>query len=191
MHKPMKKLLLGAAMLLFAQMGFGQSVSDNAVIPVSVTLNSILRLTVTSGGNIQFVVNTIDQYTNGIANSDQYTSSFTVSSSREFIVTMGAEDTDFIGIETGSTMPLENLRYTMTATAPAVVGDVIAGLQPLIDITAPETIVDRSGAPLNGAGGGLIYNIEWALGTVAPTLLSQNLTADIYVTNVFLNLVPQ
>lgn len=181
MHKPMKKLLLGAAMLLFAQMGFGQSVSDNAVIPVSVTLNSILRLTVTSGGNIQFVVNTIDQYTNGIANNDQYTSSFTVSSSRDFNVTMGAEDADFIGIETGATMPLVNLQYTMGGTG----GGAIAGLQPLLDITAPETIVTLA------AGGGLLYEIQWELGTVPPTLLTQSLDADIYVTNVFLNLAPQ
>ncbi|MCB9002091.1 MAG: hypothetical protein H6537_09000 [Bacteroidales bacterium] len=50
---------------LLASLAFGQAVNDQAIIPVSVTLNSILRLTVVSGGNIDFVVNTIDQYTSG------------------------------------------------------------------------------------------------------------------------------
>jgi hypothetical protein len=59
----MRKFLFGFVMLFLSQLGYGQAVNDQAVIPVSITLNSILRLTVVSGGNIDFVVNTIDQYT--------------------------------------------------------------------------------------------------------------------------------
>lgn len=183
-NRQMKKLVIGVAMLLFAQMSFGQAVKDNAVIPVSITLNSILRLTVTSGGNIQFVVNTIDQYTLGIANSDQYTTRFTVSSSRDFDVTMGAEDADFIGLETGLTMGLAFLQYTMGGTG----GGEIGGIQELVDLTTPETIVSQT------AGGQLEYEIQWELGNPAGSLadlLAANLPADIYVTNVFLNLAPQ
>ena len=179
----MRKLFFAAAMLLLSQAGFGQAVKDNAVIPVSITLNSILRLTVTSGGNIQFVVNTIDQYTNGIANSAQYTTNFVVSSSRDFNVTLGAEDASFIGLETGETMDLAFLRYTMGGAG----GGTIAGIQELSDLTAPTTVVTQS------AGGNLLYEIQWELGTggSAGTLLAANLPADIYVTNVFLNLAPQ
>lgn len=178
----MKKLVLGAAMLLFAQYSFGQAVKDNAVIPVSITLNSILRLTVTSGGNIQFVVNTIDQYTNGIPNntSPQYTTKFTVSSSRDFIVSMGAEDATFTGLETGLPMDLDFLEYEMGGAGTGA----IAGVQPLLDLTAPEDIVTEA------AGGQLEYEILWALG-VNKSLLTASLPADIYVTNVFLLLAPQ
>ena len=63
----MRKLFLVAILALLSQVGFAQAVQDNAVIPVSVTINSILRLNVTSGGNIQFVFNTMAQYNAGIA----------------------------------------------------------------------------------------------------------------------------
>jgi len=174
-------------MLLFAQMGFGQAIKDNAVIPVSITLNSILRLTVTSGGNIQFVVNTIDQYTGGISNQDQYTTMFTVSSSRDFIVEMYAEDATFVGQETGLTMDLDFLRFTMAGTGPSA----LAGLNPLTAAGSATEIVGTSGTPAD-AGGQLDYEILWELGTEAGnSLLEANLPADIYITNVFLSLVPQ
>ena len=180
----MRKLFFAFTMLLLSQISFGQAVSDNAVIPVSITLNSILRLTVTSGGNIQFVVNTIDQYTNGIPTGPQYTTTFSVASSRDFNVTMGAEDATFIGIETGSTaLALSNLHYTMGGVG----AGAIAGLQPLLPLTGPETIVTTVAGP----SATNTYEIQWELGTVAPTLLSQSLDADIYVTNVFLNVAPQ
>jgi len=180
----MRRLFFAAAMLLLSQAGFGQAVKDNAVIPVSITLNSILRLTVTSGGNIQFVVNTIDQYTSGIANSAQYTTNFVVSSSRNFDVTLGAEDPNFIGLETAGSMDLAFLRFTMGGTG----GGALPGIQELSDLTTPITVVS------NTAGGNLLYEIQWELGTTGGTagsLLAANLPADIYVTNVFLNLVPQ
>ncbi|MDI3528168.1 MAG: hypothetical protein PWR03_2352 [Tenuifilum sp.] len=180
----MRKLFFAAAMLLLSQAGFGQAVKDNAVIPVSITLNSILRLTVTSGGNIQFVVNTIEQYTNGIANAPQYTTNFVVSSSRNFDVTLGAEDASFIGLETGGNMDLNFLRYTPQngTNGTGATGTTTE----LTDLSAPVTIVSRA------AGGQLDYSIEWELGTdVTNTLLAANLSADIYVTNVFLNLAPQ
>lgn len=177
----MRKILLGASLMLFSMFSFGQSVVDNAVIPVSVTLNSILRLSVTSGGNIQFVVNTIADYTGGILNSDQYDTRFTVHSSRNFDVTMGAEDANLIGLETGSNMPLTNLRYTMAGSAGP---GFIAGTNDLAVLPGVAIVTAN-------AGGNLAYIINWELGTGAATLLSQNLPADIYVTNVFLNLAPQ
>lgn len=191
----MKKFLVVAALLLTVQMSFGQAVTDNAVIPVSITLNSILRLSVTSGGNIQFVVNTIDQYENGIPNSSQYTTTFQVASSRNFEVNLGAEDQTFIGLETGSTsLALDNVGYTMGGTGS---GTPVAGLQALVALvdglgasTATTIVTGDAGAASDN-----IYEIQWELGTgTAPmntlTLLEQSLDADIYITNVFLNVVP-
>ena len=110
----MKKITLSIIALFFAgQMSFAQAVSEHAIIPVSVTLNSILRLNVVTGGNIEFVVNTIDQYTNGISNSTQYTTNFTVASSTDFDVTLMAEDATLIGSDNSAhTMTLDNIGYS-------------------------------------------------------------------------------
>jgi hypothetical protein len=185
----MRKLVLGAAMLLMAQISFGQVVSDQAVVPVSVTLNSILRLTVTSGGNIVFVVNTIAQYNGGIVNAPgRTTTNFVVSSSRDYTVTMTSENaTHFVGLESGSTdqFIIENLGYTLTG-----VGINDAGLQVL---NASRDIVDAG-----VAGGNVPYTIAWELATPAliaisgeDNLLTQSLAADVYVNNIFLTLAPQ
>lgn len=183
----MKKFLLGASLLLIAQMGFGQAVSDQAVIPVSVTLNSILRLTVTSGGNIQFVVTTVDHYTLGIGNAPRYTTSFRVSSSRDFTVTMATEHaTHFTGLEAGTAdqFLLNNVGYILTGQ-----GVNLATIQGLNN--------SRVIVPTGAAGGNKPYSIAWELGTVAgggmnaANLLTQSIPADVYVANVFLTLAPQ
>lgn len=189
-------------MLLFAQMGFGQ-VSDNAVIPVSVTLNSILRLTVTSGGNIQFVVTTIQHYTEGIYNAPRYTTNFVVSSSRDFNVNMTTEHaTYFTGLEAGTEdkFLLSNVGFTLTSSVLAADNGIQeTGLQELSQ--GNDIILAAS------AGGNLDYAIEWELATedlvgtwdgaawsgginANGSLLSQSLPADVYVTNVFLTLAP-
>lgn len=195
----MKKMIIGVAMLLFANVGFGQ-ISDNAVIPVSVTLNSILRLTVVSGGNIQFVVNTIDDYTTGITNTDRYTTRFNVASSRNFNVLLYSESTAFFGMNyestggTGNQMPLNNVGFLIenagTATA-GTGGNVTLALTALSTSTAPVlNLVNAGSSTVN------TFNIRWELGTPAAaafgsgTLLSQSLASDTYVTNVFINVVP-
>ena len=192
MHKPMKKLLLGAAMLLFAQVGFGQAVADQAVIPVSVTLNSILRLTVTSGGNIQFVVNTIDEYTNGIGNSTRYTTAFTVASSRDFDVLLNSETADLVGTDNAAnTIPADFVGYAVPDTGNGATFNADAGSEQGLTL-AQFTIVDASPA---GDVVANAFTIEWRLGTAegtmnAATLLSQSFPADNYVTNVFLVVQP-
>lgn len=193
----MKKMIIGVAMLLFANVGFGQ-ISDNAVIPVSVTLNSILRLTVVSGGNIQFVVNTIDDYTTGIANSPRYTTKFNVASSRDFNVLLYSESAAFYGMNyestggSGNQMPLNNVGYLIDnvggATGGVVSVGTVAGLS-----TATAAVLSAVKA---GSSTVNTFDIKWELGTVAntsmngQTLLQQSLTSDTYVTNVFINVVP-
>lgn len=183
----MKKLLLGCMLLLISKFGFTQMVSDQAVVPVSVTLNSILRLTVTSGGNIVFVFNTIGQYTSGIAASPRTTTTFQVSSSRRYKVTLSTENPTFVGLETGNlTFLLNNVGYTPTTVGGAIVG---AGLRVLV---ASEDITAVAGAP---AGGNHQYSLAWQVGQgAAPmngaTLAAQSLATDIYVNNIFLTLAP-
>lgn len=193
----MKKMIIGVAMLLFANVGFGQ-ISDNAVIPVSVTLNSILRLTVVSGGNIQFVVNTIDDYTTGIANSPRYTTRFNVASSRNFNVLLYSESAAFYGMNyessggTGNQMPLNNVGYVIDNVGGATgTTTSVATVTGLSTATAPVLSAVNAGSSTVNT-----FDIKWELGTVAnasmnaQTLLGQSLTSDTYVTNVFINVVP-
>lgn len=194
----MRKLLYTAVLALLSISGYGQAVNDQAIIPVSVTLNSILRLTVVSGGNIDFVVNTIDQYTNGIndtGSDTRYQTNFTVSSSQDFDVTIRADDASFLGQDDPAhTMPLDNVGFDLTesgsgdATNFTLPGAII----PLTN-TAQNIVTGIAGASAGDATKNN-FTIRWRLGTSEGTmnsnsLLEQSLDPDRYITNVFLELV--
>jgi hypothetical protein len=189
----MRKLVLGAALLLFAQFGFGQAISDQAVIPVSVTLNSILRLTIISGGNIQFVVNTIEDYDAGIANSDRYTTTFSVASSRDFDVLLNAETGNLIGTDdVANLMPVDNIGFRCPTVAGGGTFNFLT-VEPL-DVAQLALIEGRP------AGGSTTneFEILWELATpglilvntTAETLLEQSLNPDNYVVNTFIVVDP-
>ena len=102
----MKKLLLGfISLILVGQVGFSQPVSDQAIIPMAITVNSILRLNIVSGGNIEFVFNSIDAVTNGIANSTAYDTRFTVASTTNWRLDFGTDLADFTN-DAGGTINL-------------------------------------------------------------------------------------
>lgn len=195
----MKKLtILFATVMLTLTSAFAQPVSDSGVIPVGVTLNSILRLNITSGGNLEYVVNTIDQYTNGIAQNARYDTHFTVASSVDFDVTLGADAATFIGVDNAThTIPLDNLGYEVISEGTGADPTnwhlpTAAAVSALTQ--APTTVVLGDVA---GAGAGDIlqnaFVIQWRLGTIeggmnASTLLSQSITSDRYVVNAILQL---
>lgn len=199
--KAMRKLLFTLALAVLSQVSFGQAVNDQAIIPVSVTLNSILRLTVVSGGNIDFVVNTIDQYTSGINSGGadaRWQTNFTVSSSQDFDVTLQAEDATLFGQDDpGHTMLLNNIGFDLTESGSGV---------DLTNWTLPAAVLALTNVAQNivtgavGASAGDAtqnnFTIQWRLGTGEGTmnsssLLAQSLTPDRYITNVFLELVPK
>jgi len=103
----MKKVLIGFISLIFAgQVAVAQPVSDQAIIPMAITINSILRLNIVSGGNIEFVFNSIDQISTGIPNSTAYDTRFTIASSTNWTLNFGTDLTDFT--EAGAnTIPLD------------------------------------------------------------------------------------
>ena len=199
--KAMRKLLFTLALAVLSQVSFGQAVNDQAIIPVSVTLNSILRLTVVSGGNIDFVVNTIDQYTSGINSGGadaRWQTNFTVSSSQDFDVTLAAEDATLFGQDDpGHTMLLNNIGFDLTESGSGV---------DLTNWALPATVLALTNVAQNivtgavGASAGDAtqnnFTIQWRLGTSedamnGSSLLAQSLTPDRYITNVFLELVPK
>jgi hypothetical protein len=200
----MKKLSILLLSLGISILTYAQPVADNATIPVSVTLNSILRLNVTAGGNIEFAVNTLAQYTDGIANSAATTTRFTVASSVDFVVSMYAETADLGSndLAAGSTnMALDNIGYSVATngtgvqpgnyTIPAF--DAAGVPQEVLTQATTEII---TGVTQQSAGdiSKNDFSIAWELATAAVTsagsgsgsLLSQNLASDRYSTNVFL-----
>ncbi|MHC1704084.1 MAG: hypothetical protein AB9846_09280 [Tenuifilaceae bacterium] len=210
----MRKLFLGFSLLLMSQLSFGQAVDDYSIIPVSVTLNSVFRLTVVSGGNIEFVVNTIDQYTDGINSGGvdtRYHTRFTVSSSRNYNVTIKAEAANLLGSDDAThTMAVNNVGYDLISNGAGVDPDNWnitpndADGEPAQGLTAAAVvIISGQIVPATGTGAGSAtqndFSIRWRLGTgatevalntmAATSLLAQNIATDRYVTNVFLELV--
>jgi hypothetical protein len=88
----MKKVLLGLICFITLEIGvYAQPVSDNAVIPMGITLTSVLRLNVISGGNIEFVFTSVYDFQNGLA-GDMYRTNLTVESSTNWALSLYASD---------------------------------------------------------------------------------------------------
>lgn len=198
----MKKVaLLFAGIFLLVNITSSQGVDDRAVIPVAVTLNSILRLNVVSGGNIEFNFNTLADYTNGIENSEAYDTRFTVASSVHWEVVMFSEEDALIGTDLAdgsSTMDLDNIGYTVSHTGsgdPALLFIIPADTEPAA-LTNTEVAIVENGGTNAGDIDQNAFTIHWQCGTPGEgdmntaSILEQNLSADRYATNVFLILKP-
>jgi hypothetical protein len=193
----MKKLfILLAAFVLMINVASSQGVDDRAVIPVAVTLNSILRLNVVSGGNIEFNFNTLQDYTLGIANTPAYNTAFTVASSVDWEVNMYSEDPTLIGTDDGTggnTLTLDNIGYRVTKAGTGADTDYnIPSLSATVALSATETPIVGLGTTSNA--GDVLKNsfiINWRCGTQeagmnGTSILGQSVAADRYATNVFL-----
>lgn len=192
----MKKLVLGAAMLLFAHMGFGQAVNESTIIPVSVTLNAVSRLNIESGGNIKFVFTSIGDYNTGFDGSSEaiYTTTVSVASSRNFSVNMYSEAANFLPTDNAANIfSIDNLEYQLAwlgATPPLSYTSIWTQMN-----SAPTLIIDNTtdgNGGLAGDGTENRFTIHWKIGTTSNangTLLSQgNIAADHYVANIFIEL---
>ncbi|TVQ18541.1 MAG: hypothetical protein EA361_01325 [Bacteroidetes bacterium] len=198
----MKKLtFLFAGLFLMANVASSQGIDDRAVIPVAVTLNSILRLNVVSGGNIEFNFNTLADYTNGIDNSEAYDTQFNVASSVDWEVVMYSEEEDLVGTDMAdgsSVMPLDNIGYRISHTGSGVTADlyVIPSLSSTAALSNNEVAIIENGGTNAGDVGQNAFTIHWRCGTAGDgdmnpqSILEQNLSADRYATNVFLTLKP-
>ncbi len=197
----MKRItIIFSAIILSIGAAFAQPVSDHGVIPVGVTLNSILRLNITSGGNIEFVVTTIDQYNNGIVNADRYDTRFTVASSVDFDVTLTSDRSALQGVDNPThTLDLNNIGFEITSAGTGAVGTNwnFPDVHVLDPTPSPVSVIES----INGQGAGSAeqnsFIINWELGTGAQTgmngnsLLQQSVPGDRYVTNVLVDLVAQ
>lgn len=196
----MKKLtILFASVILTVSAAFSQPVSDHGVIPIGVTLNSILRLNITSGGNMEFIVSTIDQYTNGILNANRYDTHFTVASSVDFNVNLTPDQDNFVGVgDATNTLDLDNLGFTTVSEGTGADGTnwTLAAISVFANAATAVPIVTS----ISGLGAGDVaqnaFVINWEFGTknapmTATSLLAQSIPADRYVINVLVDLVAQ
>lgn len=198
----MKKIILILiASLLFGNFSYGQAVDDRTVIPVAVTLSSILRLNVVSGGNIEFNFNTLADYQNGIDNTPSYDTRFTVASSVDWDVIMYSEEAALVSTddETGTGMALDNIGYHVSSNGTLdLTTQITESIDPLAPaaLTATEIVIIGYDATTNaGDINQNDFNIHWECGTQigdmnTASILSQQLAADRYATNVFLILRP-
>lgn len=183
---------------------FGQAIADQGVIPVSVTLNQILRLNITSGGNINFVFNTINDYENGINDAGgnaQYQTTFTVASSVNYDVIMYAESANLTGTDLlSNTLSIDNIGFNVTPTGSHTVGTgeitVLPSPSALSAVQTTEIVTSVWALPGDPTNSGDItdnaFTIDWECGTSdgggmnAVSILDQSLGNDRYATNVFL-----
>jgi hypothetical protein len=177
--KIMKKfflLLVTAAMLSTAS--FAQPVSDNVVIPIGVTINSIMRLNVAQGGNIEFVFNTFDDFQAGLNSTyslTQYQTKIDMTATTNFKVFMVAE-TDLVPItgSVGADMAINVISYQLDVSGVNIAPVSLSGNLSLSSIeiancTLPTVITD----------GTIIIN--WACGVTNSVV---GYKADRYSTNV-------
>ena len=190
---------------------FAQAVDDRAVVPLSVTLNSILRLNIESGGNIEFNFNTLNQYQNGINTSydnDLYQTRLTVASSVNYDLEMGAEDSRLVSTDTVSTgggMPLGYITYQVALDDGSSFSAGSGNQLTLANSGAPTILTQiTDGTDLvsnsNGNAGDVTDNaftINWACGDgttgitdAEGSLMGSDLTGGRYSTNVFFILRP-
>jgi hypothetical protein len=179
----MKKVLLGFMVTVLLGIGAkAQPVSDNAVIPMAITVNSILRLNVVDGGNIEFVFNTLNDIANGLS-GDRYTTTITVASSSNWALSVMATTTDFFD-DGGAPLALNNVCFYLTNNGatysvgvagsntlyrPNAGGAVAVGNANYSDLTDDDTGVELLYSGSGNAGDPTENNItfHWECGTVS------------------------
>jgi hypothetical protein len=184
----MKKVIIGFFLLLISvQLIIAQPVSDNAVIPMGITLSSVLRLNVVSGGNIEFVFNSIADFQEGLY-GDMYRTNLTVESSTDWALQIYASD--FTG--SAGTFDVGIVDYCVqdngsgNAIAPAIVAPGAKGTRHMPGnlyanpgdgvFTALSngafTILDFTGDGNDGVAADNNFFIRWRCGVGAfPTVL--------------------
>lgn len=196
----MKRLFLIIVLAVLAIGAKAQAVSDMAVIPIGVTLNSIARLTVTSGGNIEFVVNTMDQYQDGVEATTATTTTFSVASSTQFGVTLQADNPElkptthaYTAATTDASsngMPVQVIEYQpQTTSSTSGTNADGSALKLARDTKTQLTINPEYIIKDHIAGNYQGIQIKWSLATASAKGTLTKYPSDRYVVNAFLQLV--
>lgn len=190
----MKKTIFASAIaLIIAGSAIAQPVSDRAVIPIGVTLQQILRIHVINGGNVEFVFNTITDYTTGIANGATgfYDSDVIIASSTDWRLNMGAEDApNMLGTDNpANILNINNVGFTAAWTGTnsccAAGSQVVTGATYLNCATGTGLIANGLAGFVVGAGGSVLFtdggNVLGSGGTVLANAFTLNWEVGTFV----------
>jgi hypothetical protein len=202
----MKKVLLGLlSIIMLGTAAQAQPISDNAVIPMAITVNSILRLNVVRGGNIEFVFNNYQDFITGLSGTT-YSTDVTVTSSGNWDLSVLAATTEFFDQSnvafSGIALNFVNFNLTNTgvntlgvagsdteyhpdggaASAEGSYSD-LTNIAPLVPVLVG---VSNQGAALDNA-----FTINWECGTAntAGAISTAGVTSGRYTTNILLSLI--
>ncbi|MFN8258738.1 MAG: hypothetical protein U0W24_23825 [Bacteroidales bacterium] len=174
------------------QIAVAQPVSDHAVIPVAVTIQSVLRLNIRSGGTIEFVFNNVDAITNGIPNSPAYDTRFDIAATQNWDLFIGTEDA-FLTSDEGVDIPVDHI-------ALYVDGDILANRTSSTNYAAPDVLqlgpiaLLELDAALGSSNVGIPsdneFTIHWSCGDNATTgaTAMTGTNPGRYTVNVYLSL---
>jgi len=185
----MKKLLLGFLSLILAgTVSFAQPVSDMAVIPMGITIQSVMRLAITKGGNIEFVFKSATDVSNGLpsggAYSTEYETTGIINASQNWDLDMTVDESSFIADNGGANLDLGVVSFDVTTSASNT--DVLSDTQLAQNLTPLEN--DGNG---NNLGNNITFAIQWACGVSGLASASvAGSEAGRYSANVILTLVP-
>lgn len=178
----MKKILIGLiSIVMLGQVCSAQPVSDKAVIPVGITIQSIMRLTITNGGNIEFVFDNANDLNVGIASGTGYQTLGTVSTSQDWDLTLSVDAATFQNEDATATIPLATVAFTTTcALGTTANGDLSDGWA-----AGPANYVIVDAAPRDDSE---VFQLDWSCG-VAPNTIPAGAQAGRYTVNAILSLV--
>lgn len=188
----MKKVILGfLSIILAGTVCFAQPVSDMAVIPMGITVQSVMRLNITKGGNIEFVFKSGTDVSNGLPASGAYGTTYetagTITASQNWDLNLTVDETDFIADNgSGTNLPLNVVSLNV------ICADALAdGAALLNDVVLASGIVPIDDNGGDNLGDNIAFQIQWACGVTA--LASNTIVgtaAGRYSANIILSLVP-
>lgn len=189
----MKKILLGLISIIMAgQISFAQPVSDMAVIPMGITVQSVMRLNITKGGNIEFVFKSGTDVQAGIPAGGAYTTTYqtlgTVTASQNWDLNLDVDEGSFLA-DNGSGINLALAVVSLDADDVYVASGaeiVIGGAA----LTQNMVVIDANAA--NNLGDNIDFDIKWACGNIALSCTSiTGALAGRYSANLILTLTPE
>ncbi len=190
----MKKIIIGFLSLIFVgQIGFAQPVSDMAVIPVGITIQSVMRLTITKGGNMEFVFKNANDIATGIpaAFGTVYETTGSITATESWDLELSTDAANFAG-DIAGTIPLTAIEYSIASAAPAGGTNGADAAVPTTANTTPVEIIycTNSGTASN-RGANIPFTIQWACGAslAGGTAIPVDAVAGRYSANFILSLV--
>ena len=189
----MKKIILGFLSILFAGLtSFAQPVSDMAVIPVGITIQSVMRLTITKGGNMEFVFKNAADIGTGIpaAFGTAYETTGSITATQSWDLELLSDAATFAG-DVAGTLPLTVIEHLVTSGAANSSFAGSGAIPATANATPVELIFCTSSAAASNRGANIAFSIQWACGaTIATgTAIPTDAVASRYSANFILSLV--